>query len=221
MRRAAFGAVPILCAALVAGSAAGPAVGDDCPSPRFDALFPQDIYVFRGFVTEVAALPAASDDDGAYRLEVQVEGAVHLPSPRSRYDVTVTTTGPDCSRRPMTAPELRDRFAVSDEVKIVARAVPGSRRSLVAPYRRVALVMAEAGQKALIKNDFDYYDALLELDARAGDTDRFSLLSQMGTYLESRDDFRRLLEEQVDQRRLRRQLLSLFEALQERNEEDP
>lgn len=218
MRRTAFGAVPILCAALVAGSAAGPAVGDDCPPPGFDALFPQDIYVFRGFVTQVAALPA--DDGGAYQLEVQVEGAVHLPSPRSRYDVTVTTTGPDCSPRPMTAPELRDRFAVSDEVKIVAHAVPGSRRSLLAPYRRVALVMAEAGQKGLIKNDFDYYDALLELDARAGDTDRFSLLSQMGTYLETRDDFRRLLEEQVDQRRLRRQLLSLFEALQERNEED-
>ena len=212
MRRAAFGAVAILCAALVAG----PADGDDCPTPELHALFPQDIYVFRGFVTEVAALPA--DDGGAYQLEVQVEGAVHLPRRRSRFAVTVEMNEADCQTRPMTADELRDRFAVSDEVKIVAHAVPGSRQSLVAPYERVALVMAEAGQSGYIKNDFDYYDALLDLDARFHDTDKFSLLSRMGSYIDSREDFRRLLEEQVQERRLRRQLLDLHEALKEREQ---
>ncbi len=129
--------------------------------------------------------------------------------------VTVEVTETDCSVRPMTAQALRDRFAVSDEVKIVAHAVPGSQRSLVAPFERVALVMAEAGESGYIKNDFDYYDALLDLDARFHDNNKFSLLSQMGRYLDSRDDFRRLLEEQVQERRLRRQLLNLHEALRE------
>ena len=209
MSRSAFGAVVILCAAV----AAVPVGGQECPGPVPHALFPQDIYVLRGFVTEVAALPA--EDDGAYQLEVQVEGSVHLPRPRSRYVVTVEITETDCSVRPMTAPELRDRFAVSDEVKIVAHAVPGSHRSLIAPFGRVALVMAEAGQRGFIKNDFDYYDALLELDARFHDNKKFSLLSQMGRYLDSQDDFKRLLEEQVQERRLRRQLLKLYDVLRE------
>ena len=204
--------VAALCAILF-GSVAG---AEDCPGPELHALFPQDIYVFRGFVTEPAALPA--DDDGAYQLDVQVEGAVHLPRPRSRYAVTVQVTETDCSVRPMTAQELRDRFAVADEVKIVGHSVPGARRSLVAPYHRVALVMAEAGQSGLIKNVFDYYEALLELDTRTGDTDKFSLLSQMGRFLDSTDDFRRLLEEHIGQRRLRRQLLNLHETLKAREE---
>jgi hypothetical protein len=210
MSRSASGrVVVVLCAAL----AAGPVGARKCPGPVPHALFPQDIYVLRGFVTEVAALPA--EDDGAYQLEVQVEGSVHLPTPRSRYAVTVEITEDDCTARPMTAPEMRDRFAVGDEVKIVAHAVPGSQRSLVAPFERVALVMAEAGESRYLKNDFDYYDALLELDARFHDNDKFSLLSQMGRYLDSRDDFRRLLEEQIQQRRLRRQLLDLYDVLRE------
>ncbi len=209
MNRSAFGAVVILCTAV----AVTPAGGQECPGPVPHALFPQDIYVLRGFVTEVAALPA--DDDGAYQLEVQVEGSVHLPRPRSRYVVTVEITETDCSVRPMTPQELRDRFAVADELKIVAHAVPGSQRSLVAPFGRVALVMAEAGESNYIKNDFDYYDALLELDARFHDNRKFSLLSQMGRYLDSRDDFERLLEEQIQQRRLRRQLLNLYDVLRE------
>ena len=209
-RWATGGAVLVLCAALATGSVGA----GECPGPVPHALFPQDIYVLRGFVTEVAALPA--EDDGAYQLEVQVEGSVHLPTPRSRYVVTVEMTEEDCSVRPMTAPEMRDRFAVGDEVKIVAHAVPGSRRSLVAPFERVALVMAEAGESGFIKNDFDYYDALLELDARFHDNEKFSLLSQMGRYLNTRDDFRRLLEEQVQERRLRRQLLNLYDVLRER-----
>ncbi len=210
MSRSASGAAVILCAAL----ATAPVGGLQCPRPMPHALFPQDIYVLRGFVTEVAALPA--EDDGAYQLEVQVEGSVHLPTPRSRYVVTVEVTEEDCSVRPMTAPEMRDRFAVADEVKIVAHAVPGSHRSLVAPFERVALVMAEAGESDYIKNEFDYYDALLELDARFHDHDKFSLLSQMGRYLDRRDDFERLLEEQIQQRRLRRQLLDLYDVLRER-----
>lgn len=209
MSRSAFGAIVVLCAALITV----PAGGQECAGPVPHALFPQDIYVLRGFVTEVAALPA--EDDGAYQLEVQVEGSVHLPIPRSRYAVTVEITEEDCSVRPMTAPEMRDRFAVGDEVKIVAHAVPGSRRSLVAPFGRVALVMAEAGESGYIKNDFDYYDALLELDVRFHDNEKFSLLSQMGRYLDSRDDFSRLLEEQIQQRRLRRQLLDLYDVLRE------
>ena len=209
MNRSAFGAVVILWVAVTVT----PAGGQECPGPVPHALFPQDIYVLRGYVTEVAALPA--EDDGAYQLEVQVEGSVHLPKLRSRYAVTVEVTETDCSLRPMTAQELRDRFAVSDEVKIVAHAVPGSQRSLVAPFERVALVMAEAGQRGHIKNDFDYYDALLDLDARFHDNNKFSLLSQMGRYLDSRDDFRRLLEEQVQERRLRRQLLNLYDVLRE------
>ena len=209
MSRWAFGAVVILCAAV----ATVPAGGQECPGPVPHALFPADIYVLRGFVTEVAALPA--EDDGAYQLEVQVEGSVHLPKLRPRYAVTVEVTETDCSVRPMTAQELRDRFAVSDEVKIVAHAAPGSQRSLVAPFERVALVMAEAGESGYIKNDFDYYDALLELDARFHDNNKFSLLSQMGRYLHSREDFRRLLEEQVQERRLRRQLLNLHDVLRE------
>lgn len=199
----------ILCAAL----AAAPAGSLDCPGPPFHALFPQDVYVLRGFVTEVAALPA--EDDGAYQLEVQNEGSVHLPVLRSRYVVAVEITEEDCSVRSMTAPEMRDRFAVGDEVKIVAHAVPGSRRSLVAPFERVALVMAEAGESRYIKNTFDYYEALLELDERFHDHDKFSLLSQMGRYLESREEFERLLEEQIQQRRLRRQLLDLYDVLRE------
>ena len=196
-----------LCAALTAGAAAG----QDCPGPELHGLFPQDIYVFRGFVTEAAALP--SDDDGAFQLEVQVEDAVHVPRRRSRYAVTVETTDENCATRPLTARELRDRFAVGDEVKIVAHETPGSTRSLTAPYRRVALVMAEAGEDDLIKNDFDYYDALLELDARFADAEKFSLISQMGRYLPSREDFRLLLEEQIEERRYRRQLLDLYDAL--------
>lgn len=209
MSRRAAVAGGILCAAL----AAAPAESQDCPGPLYHALFPQDIYVLRGFVTEVAALPA--EDDGAYQIEVQNEGSVHLPVPRSRYVVTVEMTEEDCSVRSMTAPEMRDRFAVGDEVKIVAHAVPGSRRSLVAPFERVALVMAEAGEPRYIKNTFDYYEALLELDERFHDHDKFSLLSQMGRYLDSRDEFERLLEEQVEQRRLRRQLLDLHDVLKE------
>lgn len=209
MSRRAAAVAGILCAAL----AAAPAGSQDCPGPLYHALFPQDIYVLRGFVTEVAALPA--EDDGAYQLEVQNEGSVHLPVPRSRYVVTVEITEEDCSVRSMTAPEMRDRFAVGDEVKIVAHAVPGSRRSLVAPFERVALVMAEAGERRYIKNTFDYYQALLELDERFHDHDKFSLLSQMGRYLDSRDDFEQLLEEQVQQRRLRRQLLDLYDVLRE------
>lgn len=209
MSRSALGACAILCTALVTAAVRA----EECPGPAPHALFPQEIYVLRGFVTEVAALPA--EDDGAYQLEVQVEGSVHLPTPRSRYVVTVEATAEDCSVRPMTATEMRDRFAVGDEVKIVAHAVPGSRRSLVAPFERVALVMAEAGESNFIKNDFDYYDALLELDARFHDNEKFSLLSQMGRYLDSRDDFERLLEEQIQQRRLRRQLLNLYDVLQE------
>ena len=176
MRRAAIGTVT-LCATLTAGTTAA----QDCPGPELHGLFPQDIYVFRGFVTEASALPL--EDDGAFQLEVQVEEAVHLPRPRSRYAVTVETTDGNCAKRPLTARELRDRFAVGDEVKIVAHETPGSTRSLVAPYHRVALVMAEAGETDLIKNDFDYYDALLELDARFADTGKFSLVSQMGRYL--------------------------------------
>ncbi|MCY3970225.1 MAG: hypothetical protein OXG74_09840 [Acidobacteria bacterium] len=209
MSRRAAVAGGILCAAL----AVAPAGSQDCPGPLYHALFPQDIYVLRGFVTEVAALPA--EDDGAYQLEVQNEGSVHLPVPRSRYVVTVEITEEDCSVRSMSAPEMRDRFAVGDEVKIVARAVPGSRRSLVAPFERVALVMAEAGESRYIKNTFDYYEALLELDERFHDHDKFSLLSQMGRYLDSRDEFENLLEEQIQQRRLRRQLLSLYDVLRE------
>jgi len=196
-----------LCAAVMAGAAAG----QDCPPPAFDALFPQDVYVFRGFITEAAALPTEGGD--AWQLDVQVEDAVHLPRPRSPYAVTCETTNDDCSPRPLTPEELRDQFAPGDEVKIVAHAVPGSRSSLVAPFRRVALVMAEAGEPGLIKNDFDYYQALLELDSRYGDADKSSLLSQMGRYLESREDFRRLLEEQIEQKRLRRQLLNLHDSL--------
>ena len=199
----------ILCAAL----AAAPAGSLDCPGPPFHALFPQDVYVLRGFVTEVAALPA--EDDGAYQIEVQNEGSVHLPVLRSRYVVAVEITEEDCSVRSMTAPEMRDRFAVGDEVKIVAHAVPGSRRSLVAPFERVALVMAEAGESRYIKNTFDYYEALLELDERFHDHDKFSLLSQMGRYLESREEFERLLKDQIQQRRLRRQLLDLYDVLRE------
>lgn len=201
--------VATLCAALTAGTA----TAQDCPGPELHGLFPQDIYVFRGFVTEAAALPL--EDGGSFQLEVQVEGAVHLPRPRSRYAVTIETTDESCAKRPLTARELRDRFAVGDEVKIVAHEIPGSTRSLVAPYHRVALVMAEAGESDLIKNDFDYYDALLELDARFADTEKFSLVSQMGRYLPSRDDFRRLLEEQIQERRFRRQLLDLYDALRE------
>ena len=208
MRRVALGAAA-LCAALAAGAA----TAGDCPGPEFHGLFPQDIYVFRGFVTEPAALPL--EDGGAFQVEVQVEGAVHLPRPRSRYAVTVETTDDNCAARPLTARELRDRFAVGDEVKIVAHETPGSERSLVAPFRRVALVMAEAGQSGPIRNDFDYYDALLDLDARFADTEKFSLLSQMGRYLDSRDDFRRLLEDQIQERRFRRQLLDLYDALRE------
>ena len=210
MSRSAVAAGGLLCAAL----AAPPAGGQDCPGPPHHALFPQDVYVLRGFVTEVAALPA--EDDGAYQLEVQAESSVHLPVARARYAVTVEVTEEDCSVRPMTPPEMRDRFAVGDEVKIVAHAVPGSRRSLVAPFDRVALVMAEAGESNYIKNAFDYYEALLELDARFHDHEKFSLLSQMGRYLGSRDEFEKLLEEQVRQRRLRRQLLDLYEVLRER-----
>ena len=209
MRLKSFGAAVILCVALTAA----PGGGQECPGPVPHALFPQDIYVLRGFVTEVAALPA--EDDGAYQLEIQVEGSVHLPIRRSRYVVTVEVTETDCSVRPMTAQALRDRFAVGDEVKIVAHAAPGSQHSLVAPFERVALVMAEAGERGHIKNDFDYYDALLELDARFHDNNKFSLLSQMGRYLDSRDDFERLLEEQVQQRRLRRQLLNLYDVLRQ------
>lgn len=209
MSRMAAAAAGIVCAAL----ATAPAASQDCPVPLHHALFPQDVYVLRGFVTEVAALPA--EDDGAYQLEVQNEGSVHLPVPTSRYVVTVEITDEDCSVRPMTAPEMRDRFAVGDEVKIVAHAVAGSRRSLVAPFERVALVMAEAGERNYIKNTFDYYEALLELDGRFHDHDKFSLLSQMGRYLDSRDDFERLLEEQIRQRRLRRQLLVLYDVLKE------
>lgn len=198
-----------LCAALSAGAA----TAQSCPGPELHGLFPQDVYVFRGFVTEPAALPL--EDGGAFQLEVQVEEAVHLPRPRSRYAVTVETMDETCAKRPLNARELRDRFAVGDEVKIVAHEAPGSTRSLVAPYRRVALVMAEAGESDLIKNDFDYYDALLELDARFADTEKFSLVSQMGRYLTSRDDFRRLLEDQIQERRFRRQLLDLYDALRE------
>jgi hypothetical protein len=208
MKRAAIGAV-----ALFAALTTGAANARDCPGPELHGLFPQDIYVFRGFVTKAAALPR--EDDGAFQLEVQVEDAVHLLRPRSRYAVTVETTDENCARRPLTARELRDRFAVGDEVKIVAHETPGSTRSLVAPYHRVALVMAEAGQSGLIKNDFDYYDALLELDARLGDTEKFSLVSQMGRYLPSKDDFRRLVEDQIQERRFRRQLLDLYDALRE------
>ncbi|MYB17841.1 MAG: hypothetical protein F4Y16_02445 [Holophagales bacterium] len=209
MSRALLCAAVLWCAALIAGAA----TAQGCPGPELHGLFPQDIYVFRGFVTEAAALPLG--DDGAFQLEVQVEEAVHLPRSRSRYAVTVETTEENCAKRPLTARELRDRFAVGDEVKIVAHEEPGSTRSLVAPYHRVALVMAEAGESDLIKNDFDYYDALLELDARFADTDKFSLVSQMGRYLASRDDFRRLLEEQIQERRYRRQLLDLYDALRE------
>ncbi len=208
MKRAALGAAS-LCAVLAVGAA----TAQDCPGPELHGLFPQDIYVFRAFVTEAAALPL--EDGGAFQLEVQVEGAVHMPRPRSRYAVTVEIADEDCNARPMTARELRDRFAVGDEVKIVAHEIPGSARSLVAPLRRVALVMAEAGESGLIKNDFDYYDALLELDARFADTEKFSLVSQMGRYLPTRDDFRRLLEEQIQERRFRRQLLDLYDALRE------
>ena len=208
MRRTAIGTVA-WCAALTAGTA----TAQDCPGPELHGLFPQDIYVFRGFVTEAAALPL--EDDGAFQLEVQVEEAVHLPRARSRYAVTVETTDGNCAKRPLTGRELRDRFAVGDEVKIVAHETPGSTRSLMAPYHRVALVMAEAGETDLIKNDFDYYDALLELDARFADTEKFSLVSQMGRYLPSRDDFRRLLEDQIQERRFRRQLLDLYDALRE------
>ncbi len=179
-----------------------------------DGLFPQDVYVFRGFVTEPAALP--TEEDGAWQLEVQVESAVHLPRSRSRYALTVLATEADCSTRPMTARELRDYYAVGDDVKVVAHEAPGATRSLVAAHRRVALVLAEAGARGPIRNDFDYYDFLLQLDSRVDDHAKFSLLSQMGRYLDSRDDYRRLLEEQLDQRRLRRQLLGLFDALNER-----
>ena len=37
----------------------------------------------------------------------------------------------------------------------------------------------------------------------------------MGRYLTSRDDFRRLLEDQIQERRFRRQLLDLYDALRE------
>ena len=120
-------------------------------------MFPTDHYVFRGVVTE-PALPREGTADWA--IEIQVASPIHLPRSLSRYEVVITARD-ECDRT-LDSGELRDRYASGDEIKIVATAGAGG--ALRAHEGRVSLTMAEASSTAFIKDPFDYYEALLQLD---------------------------------------------------------
>ena len=160
-------------------------------------------YVFEAEVLGLVGPLRAGDWPGeAWGLRLAVRRPVHLPSPRTEYDLVPLSIEADCSTRTYSETEIEGRFAVGETVRVVAvesqlgsevlrvcqpcgsylETVPVARSNAVEDWGEGIRGLDEGGQ---VIDDFEYRVALLRLEAASSSEERAPLLLALAPFLGS------------------------------------
>jgi hypothetical protein len=210
----------VVCLILVAAPAGAqsdaPAQTDPCAYVG-DVRFSPEIYLFHGEVEDLSIAHLTSDreqdSDEQSVLRIKILEPVHVPNEETVYQVVPRRLGDDCQAVEMTPQEIIDGYRSGDQVKVAARLDETSQRLIAEPVDGLVLLAGRSASSAIeIRDHYDFRVAIFLLQKRLDDFDRVGVLTRIGRFFEDRQAYSDLLDAQLDQKRLRKRLLGLYDA---------
>ncbi len=180
-----------------------------CEQSRLPAVLPFDALIFQAEVIE----PAVESQEGpTAAVRVQVTDAALLPRSKTHFDLVLLELDANCTSRPLERQELIDRFATTERIRVVARegGMASDRLQVYSSW----VSSGEAVRTQAVQDTYDYFGALLRLERAASDGERIPPLRSIAEYVEDPALFRRIVEHQLESKRLRKQVIAMHRALQ-------